>query len=148
MTACTKKELTTAAQTVRLWAHETCRVFGDRLINNDDRMWMLNAVKECTRAPFGSSFDTVFSHLDNDKNGKVETLDEFRGLAWSDIMAKFGLPDRPYEEVIDKVAQLEADFESSVQKQQDLEFKSEQCKSRLARAETLISNLGGEQERK
>merc|ERR1719482_2696834 len=51
------------------------------------------------------------------------------------------------KEVIDKVAQLEADFESSVQKQQDLEFKSEQCKSRLARAETLISNLGGEQER-
>merc|ERR1719305_2042411 len=51
------------------------------------------------------------------------------------------------KEVLDKVAQLEADFESSVQKQQDLEFKSEQCKSRLARAETLISNLGGEQDR-
>merc|ERR1719326_2318911 len=49
--------------------------------------------------------------------------------------------------VIDKVAQLEADFESSVKKQQDLEFKSEQCKNRLARAETLISNLGGEQDR-
>lgn len=65
-------------------------------------MWMLNAVKECTRAPFGSSFDTVFSHLDNDKNGKVETLDEFRGLAFGDIMAAFGLPDRPYEEILDK----------------------------------------------
>merc|ERR1719201_1842262 len=51
------------------------------------------------------------------------------------------------KEDLDKVAQLEADFESAVQKQQDLEFKSEQCKSRLARAETLISNLGGEQER-
>jgi len=102
MTAPTKKELTTGDQCLRLWAHETVRIFGDRLINNDDRMWMLQAVKECTRAPFGSSFDTVFSHLDNDKNGKVETLDEFRGLAFGDIFAKFGLPDRPYEEVIDK----------------------------------------------
>lgn len=87
MTGCSKKELQTSDQCLRLWAHETVRIFGDRLINNDDRMWMLNAVKECTRAPFGSSFDTVFSHLDNDKNGKVETLDEFRGLAFSDIMA-------------------------------------------------------------
>merc|ERR1719247_3243137 len=51
------------------------------------------------------------------------------------------------KEVLDNVAQLEADFESAVQKQQDLEFKSEQCKSRLERAEKLISNLGGEQER-
>jgi dynein heavy chain len=51
------------------------------------------------------------------------------------------------KEVVDKVAQLEADFETSVKKQQDLEFKSEQCKNRLASAEKLISNLGGEQER-
>lgn len=103
MTGCTKKELTTSDQCMRLWAHETVRIFGDRLINNTDRMWMLNAVKECTRAPFGSSFDNVFSHLDTDKNGKVETLDEFRGLAFSDINAAFGMPERPYEEIIDKI---------------------------------------------
>jgi len=53
MTMPTKKELTSQDQALRLWAHETTRVFGDRLINNEDRMWMLNAVKECTRAPFG-----------------------------------------------------------------------------------------------
>lgn len=87
---------------LRLWAHETIRVLGDRLINNDDRMWMLNNIKDCTRAPFGSSFDTVFSHLDIDKNGKVETLDEIRGLMFSDVNTPTGMPERPYDEIIDK----------------------------------------------
>lgn len=63
---------------------------------------MLNACKDCTRAPFGASFDQIFVHLDTDKNGKVETLDEFRGLAFGDIYTAFGMPDRPYEEIIDK----------------------------------------------
>ena len=102
MCLCSKNELTTSDSTLRLWAHELTRVFGDRLINNDDRMWMLNAVTECTRAPFGCSFNTIFAHLDTDKNGKVETLDEYRGLLFGDIYSQFGLPERPYEEIMDK----------------------------------------------
>lgn len=93
---CTKKFLTDQNTTVRLWAHETSRIFGDRLINNDDRMWMLNMIRECVRAPFSSNFDNVFSHLDTDKNGKVETLDEFRLLLFGDVYTPFGLVDRPY----------------------------------------------------
>ena len=103
MTMPSKKELQTSDSTLRLWAHETTRIFGDRLIDSPDRMWMLNAIKECTRAPFGQNFDTVFAHLDTDKNGKVETLDEFRGLLFGDIYTDFGIPDRPYEEILDKV---------------------------------------------
>ena len=34
----------------RLWAHETIRVFGDRLINEEDRMWMLNTIRDTVRA--------------------------------------------------------------------------------------------------
>lgn len=103
MCMCTKKELINADVCLRLWAHETVRVFGDRLINNEDRFWMLETVKECTRAPFGQSFDTIFKHLDTDKDGKVQSLDEFRGLVFGDIYTPFGMPDRPYEEIIDKV---------------------------------------------
>jgi len=65
-------------------------------------MWMLNCVRECTRNPFGQNFDTVFAHLDTDKNGKVQTLDEFRGLLWGDIYTAYGMPERPYEEIMDK----------------------------------------------
>lgn len=41
MTMPTKKELTSVDTCIRLWAHETTRIFGDRLVNNTDRMWML-----------------------------------------------------------------------------------------------------------
>jgi dynein heavy chain len=98
----TNKELQSSDSTLRLWAHECCRIFGDRLINNEDRMWMLNCIRDTTRAPFGQNFDTVFNHLDTDKNGKVETLDEFRGLLFGDIYTPFGIPERPYEEIMDK----------------------------------------------
>jgi len=84
---------------IRLWAHETIRVFGDRLINDEDRMWMLNNVKDACRAPFQTAFDQTFQHLDLDKNGKVETLDEIRGLIFGDVLTPFGMTDRPYEEI-------------------------------------------------
>lgn len=29
---------------IRLWAHETVRVFGDRLVNDTDRKWMMTAI--------------------------------------------------------------------------------------------------------
>ena len=97
-----KKDLKDTDTTIRLWAHECCRIFGDRLINNEDRMWMLECIKEFTRNPFGSNFDTLFAHLDTDKDGKVKSLDEFRGLLFGDIYAQFGIGDRPYEELKDK----------------------------------------------
>lgn len=46
----------------------------------------------------------LFKHLDTDRNGKVETLDEFRGLVFGDIFTPFGLRERPYEEIQDKTA--------------------------------------------
>jgi dynein heavy chain len=92
----TKKEVTSQDTTIRLWAHECCRIFGDRLINNSDRMWMLDTVREISRNPFGANFDTLFAHLDTDKDGKVKSLDEFRGLLFGDIMAAYGMADRPY----------------------------------------------------
>jgi len=99
---CTKKEVPNSDVAVRLWAHEITRVFGDRLTNDEDRTWMMEAVKEAIRAPFASNFDLLFKSLDTDKNGKVESLDEWRGLAFGDIMTAYGMTDRPYEEIEDK----------------------------------------------
>lgn len=87
---------------MRLWCHEITRVFGDRLINNQDAMWLIETVKECTRADLGQQFDSLCRHLDTDKNGKVETLDEYRGLLFGDIFTPYGVPDRPYQEIMDK----------------------------------------------
>jgi dynein heavy chain len=87
---------------MRLWCHEITRVFGDRLINNQDAMWLIETVKECSRADLGQQFDSLCRHLDTDKNGKVETLDEYRGLLFGDIFTPYGVPDRPYQEIMDK----------------------------------------------
>lgn len=94
--------MTTQEVVMRLWCHETTRVFGDRLINNQDMMWLIEAVKECTKVDLGAGFDMLCKHLDTDRNGKVETLDEYRGLLFGDIFAPFGNPERPYEEILDK----------------------------------------------
>lgn len=61
---CTKKEIKDQDVLTRLWAHEITRVFGDRLINDEDRTWMMNSVKDAVRAPFGANFDSMFKHLD------------------------------------------------------------------------------------
>jgi len=87
---------------VRLWAHEINRVFGDRLINDKDRTWMLEALRDTTRNPFGYSFDSLFIHLDIDKNGKVDTIDEIRLLMFGDVLAPIGVSERPYEEIKDR----------------------------------------------
>lgn len=60
---------------------------------------MLNTIRETVRAPFGANFDIIFQHLDLDKNNRVETLDEIRGLIFGDVLTPFGMAERPYEEI-------------------------------------------------
>ena len=98
---CDKNKCQTADTTIRLWAHETMRVFGDRLINDSDRMWMLETLKDTVRAPFSASFDTTFRHLDIDGDGKIDKLDEIRGLLFGDLLVPYGITERPYEEILD-----------------------------------------------
>ena len=50
---------------------------------------MLDTVREVVKTKFQMNFDTVFARLDKQidghKDGKVDTLDEVRGLMFSDI---------------------------------------------------------------
>ena len=96
---------------VRLWTHEVWRVFADRLINDEDRLFMLKGVRETMKKVFGFNFDTIFEHLDKPvsgkKDGKVDTLDEIRGLMFTDYLIPMGAPRRFYEEIMDP-AKLQA----------------------------------------
>lgn len=83
----------------RLWIHEVTRVFGDRLIDDQDQLWLLNTLKDTTRRVFGVQFDSILKHLDTNGDGKVSTLDEFRGLIFSDVMGAIGMPNKPYVEI-------------------------------------------------
>ena len=92
--------VTETDEIIRLWVHEILRVFGDRLIDDTDRLWLLNHVRESTKRIFSVNFDNVFNRLDIDKNGKVETLDEIRGLMFGSLMSPMGAIKR-YEEMKD-----------------------------------------------
>ncbi len=99
-----KDKAATADQLLRLWTHEVWRVFADRLINDADRQVMLAHIRRIVEKTWGSKFDTVFAHLDKEVNGKldgkVDTVEEIRGLMWTDCMCPLGAK-RIYEEMVD-----------------------------------------------
>lgn len=74
---------------VKLWIHEASRVFYDRLINNEDKLWFTTLVADMAK----NVFRTEFSHAD---------LFESKPLMFGDFM-KRGLPfdERQYDEIRD-----------------------------------------------
>jgi dynein heavy chain, axonemal len=45
----------------KLWFHESCRVFQDRLINDEDRKWFSDLLKERMKADFNLNYDSVIT---------------------------------------------------------------------------------------
>eukprot|EP00434_Breviolum_minutum_P010844 symbB.v1.2.009560.t1/scaffold598.1/size183230/2 len=94
-----KNECEGSPRHVRLWAHEILRVFGDRLIDDTDREWMMHQLREQTKKNFQVSFDEIMIHLDVNKDGKVNTLDEVRTLFFGDMLSPASIPQRPYTDL-------------------------------------------------
>ena len=44
---------------LKLWYHENCRVFQDRLINDEDREWFNNLLKEKMKTDYNLEFNQV-----------------------------------------------------------------------------------------
>jgi dynein heavy chain, axonemal len=126
----------------RAWLHEVLRVFYDRLVTEDDRVWLLGQLKELTRKHFGSDFDDLCSALipmhpngapagpPATQGGKPAVLTEhLRVLMWGDYMngpsAVPGAP-RGYGEVggintmAEKLEMFLADYNAQSKKPMDL----------------------------
>lgn len=56
-----QKVLKTALVMIRLWCHENLRVFGDRLISDEDRDWLFNLLSVKVESDFGMKATEVFS---------------------------------------------------------------------------------------
>ena len=59
---------------MRLWAHETLRVFYDRLVDTEDREWLLDLLREMIQMHFKNNFDLIFSHLLEKSQTQVEII--------------------------------------------------------------------------
>ena len=67
-----KDKIQNQDQTVRLWMHEILRVFSDRLINEEDRLYLFKIAKNTIGKIWQMNFDKVFEHLDKPINGKKD----------------------------------------------------------------------------
>ncbi len=96
-----KQEMESKRLFLRLWVHETMRVFYDRLIDDKDRVWLYNSIKSCVKDIFKENFDTVFEHLiPEERNAKAVNEEDLRSLMFGDFMnPDLEIEERVYEEV-------------------------------------------------
>lgn len=90
-------KITEPAHVARLWVHENWRVFGDRLINDDDRNWLDELMGKTMKEHFGLTWeDTIPSEC----------------LMFGDYMGGVGAEQRSYDEITDsvKVASVVTEF--------------------------------------
>jgi len=85
---------------VRLWMHEMMRVFCDRLINEEDRIWFLGHCEKMVTKHFNAKIVEFFGHLDTNENGELD-LPDLRNLFYGDYMGPAAAENKPYEEIQD-----------------------------------------------
>ncbi|CAM9938575.1 unnamed protein product, partial [Ectocarpus sp. 12 AP-2014] len=85
---------------VRLWVHESLRVFGDRLVDDPDREWFLQHLNSMISTHFGTKLYEACKHLDIEGEGSI-TTGQLRKLFFGDYTAPEGADPKPYDEVSD-----------------------------------------------
>jgi len=95
------------AKMVRLWFHETLRVFYDRLVDDDDRGWLLSYLGELVPQHFGVS---VGAALKEGGKGDQVTTDEVRSCFFGDLLDADAedAASRRYDEMPEVPAVLQA----------------------------------------
>ncbi|KAG2430891.1 hypothetical protein HXX76_009864 [Chlamydomonas incerta] len=88
-----------ARSLTRLWAHETLRVFHDRLVDDGDRTWYCTLLKDMVNKHLGLKFDNVFEPPAGSglAKGDVAVL---RNLLYCDFQVP-GADPAKYDEVTD-----------------------------------------------
>lgn len=58
----------------RLWVHEILRVYGDRLVDDTDRIWLVSAIHEVSKSRLGEDVNLIFKRLASPGNKYVSTF--------------------------------------------------------------------------
>ncbi|XP_051776026.1 dynein axonemal heavy chain 3-like isoform X1 [Erpetoichthys calabaricus] len=98
-----------ARKLMRLWIHETHRVFCDRLVDDKDRQLFFRIVKGVVQAQFKEKMSTLFSHM---VIGREVQPQDLRGLFFGDYLTprSENKTRRFYNEILD-TAQLKLNME-------------------------------------
>lgn len=83
---CKPSESFSKSSLVRLWAHEALRVFGDRLIDDNDRSWFHGHIQQMCSTKFNVNFYDTFKHLDRTGSKNISVAD-MRNLIFGDYMS-------------------------------------------------------------
>lgn len=67
----------------RLWAHEICRVYGDRLLNNMDQKWLFEQICHVVENHFHTTPQELFSRIID--SGQSLSSDDMRKLMYCDF---------------------------------------------------------------
>ncbi|KAJ8683862.1 hypothetical protein QAD02_019654 [Eretmocerus hayati] len=93
-----KESAETRDKFVRLWTHETLRVFGDRLVDTQDSKWLFDKIKEIVDKTLKEPFDNLFDDLPK-FDGRL-TPESLQNLIFGNFMDPDALgEDRRYEEI-------------------------------------------------
>ncbi|XP_014599968.1 PREDICTED: dynein heavy chain 7, axonemal-like [Polistes canadensis] len=95
-----KESVDTKIVFLRLWVHETLRVFGDRISHNDDKEILYQSIKEAVKKYFKDSFESAFDHLPKFEDNKI-TKDSFKYLLFGNFIEldETSLKYKKYEEI-------------------------------------------------
>lgn len=82
----------------RLWTHEVLRVFGDRLVDDNDRKWLVELIQNTIKSELKLTSDVVFERLKS--NQRQLSHQDFGSLMFGDF-ANLDSNDRAYDELED-----------------------------------------------
>ncbi|XP_068982290.1 dynein axonemal heavy chain 7-like isoform X4 [Bombus flavifrons] len=93
-----KESVETKVTFMRLWAHEVWRVFGDRILDNNDKEWLFSQIKITCKHHFKDSFETAFDYLPKFDNNEI-SKDSFCNLIFCTFMCTEKYENKRYEEI-------------------------------------------------
>ncbi|XP_057662093.1 dynein axonemal heavy chain 7 isoform X2 [Diorhabda carinulata] len=82
----------------KIWVHEILRIFYDRLIEDKDRIWVYEKVRQSAKDSFREHFDMLFENLKNEEG--VVTRDGLKKLIFGTFFDQDSDEDKRYEEIL------------------------------------------------